>query len=179
MKSTLMLGAAVMLAIASRPAPHATPPPHPSPLTDANVVAIFDAANMADIETSELAAQKGSSAETRNVGTQFASDHKALRQQCLDLAKRLNITSAMPQGDQSASEHTRAMAELKSKSGAAFDQAYAAHEVAYHQAVIDNVTQTLLPAIQNPELKTFVQNSAPAFQAHLQRAQELQKKVGS
>src|SRR5882757_6163571 len=168
MKSTLMLGAAVMLAIATRPAPRAATLSHSSPLTDANVVAIFEAANTADIETSELAAQKGSSAETRNLGTQFASDHKALRQQCRDLAKRLNITSALPDGDKGAADHAKAMADLRGKSGSAFDQAYASHEVMYRQAMIDNVTQMLLPAVQNPELKTFIQNSAPAFQAHLQ-----------
>jgi hypothetical protein len=33
--------------------------------------------------------------------------------------------------------------------------------------VIDAVTKTLLPAIQNAELKAFVAKIAPAFQAHL------------
>jgi putative membrane protein len=45
------------------------------------------------------------------------------------------------------------MAELKEKSGNEFDRAYAAHEVAFHQAVLDAVKGTLLPAIQNAELK--------------------------
>ncbi|HEY2823918.1 MAG TPA: DUF4142 domain-containing protein [Gemmatimonadales bacterium] len=179
MKPTLMLGAAVLLASATVPAQRAPTPPAPPALSDANVVAIFDAANTADIETSELAAQKGASADTRSTGSQFASDHRNLRQQGRDLAKRLSITGAMPDGDKSASDHARAMADLQGKTGAAFDAAYAAHEVTYHQAVIDNLTQTLIPAVQNPELKTFMQNAAPAFQAHLQAAQELQHKLGS
>ena len=114
MKSTLMLGAVVILAVAARPAHRVTPAP-PSPLTDANVVAMFDAANTADIETSELAVQKASSAATRDMGTQFANDHKTLRQQCRDLAKRLNITGAVPDGDKSAADHARAMQDLRGK----------------------------------------------------------------
>jgi putative membrane protein len=66
-----------------------------------------------------------------------------------------------------AAQHAQALAELKAKKGAAFDKAFLDHEIAYHQAVIDAVTKTLLPAIQNAELKAFVEKVAPAFQAHL------------
>jgi len=143
MKSTLMLGAAIILAAATdRPR---MPTGTDGALTDANAVAIFDAAKPRMSRPVSLPRRKGSSAETRNLGSQFATDHKALRQQCRDLAKRLNIVAALPEGDQGATDHTRAMADLRAKSGAAFDQAYAAHEVMYHQTVIDNVTQTLLP----------------------------------
>ena len=71
------------------------------------------------------------------------------------------------------------MATLRSKHGADFDRAYLAHEVAYHQAVIDAVNKTLLPAIQNAELKAFVVKIAPAFQAHLVAAENLQKKLAN
>jgi putative membrane protein len=67
------------------------------------------------------------------------------------------------------------MKELRGKSGAAFDRAYAKHEVEYHQAVLDAVKNTLLPAIQNAELKAFVEKVGPAFQAHLEAAKQLQK----
>lgn len=57
--------------------------------------------------------------------------------------------------------------------GEAFDRAFLENEVAYHKAVIDAVTTTLLPAIQNAELKALVVKIAPAFQAHMMRAQQL------
>jgi putative membrane protein len=50
--------------------------------------------------------------------------------------------------------------------------------VAFHQAVIDALKETLLPAIQNEELNAFVEKIAPAFQAHLEAAKQLQKKLG-
>lgn len=176
MKSPLILGAlAVALAIpASRR--QGTTPQAPA-LTDANIVAIFDAANTADIETSELAAKKGASKDVRDMGTQFANDHKAVRQQGRDLAKRLGVTPALPAGDQGAAAHARVMADLNAKTGAAFDKAYVDHEVAYHAAVLEAVTKTLLPAVQNAELKAFVTKVGPAFQGHLVHAQTVQKKI--
>ncbi|MEP6574046.1 MAG: DUF4142 domain-containing protein, partial [Gemmatimonadota bacterium] len=140
-------------------------PSTPSPvrshaaLTDANIVAIFDAANTADIETGNLAAKNGQSEDVRNLGKQFAEAHTTLRQQGRDLAKKLGVTPVLPAGDQGAAQHAEAMKMLKSKKGADFDKAYLAQEIAYHQAVIDAVTNVLLPATQNAELKAFEQKA--------------------
>jgi len=146
-------------------------------LTDANVVAIFDAANTFDIETGTLAATKASATEVRELGKQFAEAHRNVRQQGRDLARKLGITPMLPKGDQGAAQHEAAMKELKAKQGAEFDRGFLAHEIAFHQAVIDGVTSTLLPAAQNPELRKFIEGVAPAFNGHLQQAKAVQEKV--
>ncbi len=148
-------------------------------LDDPTIVAIFDAANTADIETGELAAKQGHSKEVRDLGAMFARDHRAVRQQGRDLAKKLGVTPTPPKDDKSAQEHAKVMAMLKAKHGEEFDKAYLAHEVAFHKAVIDAVNTTLLPAIQNAELKALVEKVAPAFQAHMMAAQRLQEKLAS
>jgi putative membrane protein len=51
------------------------------------------------------------------------------------------------------------------------------HEVAFHKSVIDAIQTTLLPAIQNKELKALVEKVVPAFQAHLMVAQGLEKQL--
>jgi len=180
MKSPFLFGAAVVLAAVALPTTrHQQGTTPQAALTDANIVAIFEAANTADIETSELAAKKGATKDVRDMGTQFAKDHRAVRQQARDLAKRLGVTPALPAGDKGAADHRAVMADLNAKTGAAFDKAYVDHEVAFHQAVLNAVTGTLLPAIQNAELKTFVTNVGPAFQGHLVHAQTVQKKLGA
>ncbi|MGQ0649571.1 MAG: DUF4142 domain-containing protein [Gemmatimonadaceae bacterium] len=148
------------------------------PLDDATIVAIFDAANTADIETGKLAAERGTVKAVREFGAQIARDHANVRQQGRDLAKKLGVTPTPPADDASARAHTAAMQLLRSKSGAEFDKAFAAHEVAYHSAVIDAITKTLLPAIKNAEVKALVEKVAPAFQAHLLAAQKLQRELG-
>ena len=144
---------------------------------DATIVAIFDAANTADIETGELAAKRGSTQEVRDFGAMLARDHKMVRSQGRDLAAKLGVTPTPPKDDAGAKAHAAAMKKLSSLKGTAFDHAFLQHEVAFHKSVIDAVTSTLLPAIQNSEVKDLVVKVAPAFQAHMIAADNLDKKL--
>jgi putative membrane protein len=146
-------------------------------LDDPTIVAIFDAANTADMETGALAEKRAASQEVRDFGAMLVRDHRMVRQQGRDLAAKLGVTPTPPKDDQSAQDHAAAKARLGSLEGAEFDRAFLRHEAAFHQAVLDAVTTTLLPSIENPELKALVQKVAPAFQAHLKMAQELEKKI--
>ena len=160
-----------------------TPPPAETatnpPLDDPTIVSTFDAANTFDIETSTLALEKSQNADVRALAQQFVDDHTAVRQQGRDLAAKLGVTPPDMSNSQLAQDHATAMANLRSKTGAEFDKAYAAHEVAYHAAVIRAVQNDLMPAIQNAELRALVEKVAPAFQAHHTAAQNLQTKLGN
>lgn len=151
-------------------------------LDDATIVAIFDAANTADIETGELAMKRGVSKEVRDFGAMLARDHKNVRQQGRDLAKKLGVTPTPPKNDASAKAHAAAMAALRATPSSKFDHAFLQHEVAFHKAVIDAINSTLMPAIKNAEVKDLVKKVAPAFQAHMIAAeamdQRLSKKAG-
>jgi putative membrane protein len=142
-------------------------------LDDPTIVAIFDAANTWDIEASTLGAQRTKNADVAKLAHMFVHDHTAVRQQGRDLAKKLGVVPTPPKDFPLAQSHTNAMATLKSTDAAGFDRAYLTNEVAYHKAVIDAINSTLLPAIQNAELKTLVVQVAPAFQAHMLAAQAL------
>jgi putative membrane protein len=148
-------------------------------LDDPTIVAIFDAANTYDIEASQLALKKSHTKAVRDQATQFMHDHTAVRQQGRDLAKKLGVKPTPPKENPLAPDHEKAMKELKGKSGAAFDKAYAAEEVRYHQQVLDAVKGTLLPAIHNAELKSFVEKVGPAFQGHLEAAKHLESELST
>jgi putative membrane protein len=145
-------------------------------LDDPTIVAIFDAANTWDIETGQIAVKKGSNKEVRDFGAMLARDHRMVRQQGRDLAKKLNVTPTPPQDFAMAKDHQLAVAKLNGLSGKEFDRAFLQHEVDYHKAVLDAVTTTLLPALQNQEVKDLVTKVAPAFTAHMQAAQNLLNK---
>jgi putative membrane protein len=149
----------------------ATSSPAPA-LDDATIVAIFDAANTWDVETGALAEKKGTTKEIRDFGAMLVHDHTMVRQQGRDLAKKLGVHPTPPKDFAMAKDHEAAMKTLRDAKGAAFDRAFLQHEVNYHKAVIDAVTGTLLPAIQNQELKDLVTRVAPAFQAHMIAAQQ-------
>ena len=155
----------------------ATPLPAQAPLDDPTIVAIFDAANTADIETGKLAAERGASTEVREFGAMLARDHQMVRQQGRDLAAKLGVTPTPPAGDQAAKDQAATMARLGALRGAAFDRAFLQYEAKFHADVIAAVKSTLLPAIQNAEVKALVVKVAPAFEAHRVMAVELEKKL--
>lgn len=148
-------------------------------LDDATIVAIFDAANTADIETGGLGAKKGSTQKVRDFGAMLVKAHTGARQQGRDLAKKLGVTPTPPKNDPSAAQHVAAMKQLRALSGKAFDRAFLQHEIDYHKAVISAVQNTLLPAIQNAELKALVVRLAPVFQQHEQAAEQLLAGMGN
>lgn len=147
-------------------------------LDDATILAIFDQANSADIATGKVGIQKGQTEEVRALGRMVVADHTAVQQMGRDLAKQLGITPTPPAGDKSVEASAQAIAALQAKSAAEFDKAYLTHEIAYHQAVIDAIKGTLLPAIQNPQLKKLVLDVLPGFEHHLAATKAAAEKIG-
>jgi putative membrane protein len=175
--TTALAGLSAVLLIASPAGAQASPSSKPA-LDDPTIVAIFDAANTADIETGGLAAKRAHSKEVRDYAAMLVHDHTTVRQQGRDLATKLGVTPTPPADSSSARAHAQAMKELRAASGQKFDQVFLQHEVDFHRNVIDAVQTTLLPAIKNAELKAFVVKVAPAFQAHMIAAEQLQKSLG-
>ena len=149
----------------------------PAGLTDANIVAILDAANMSDSTWGAIAATKGTSADVRNFGKTMMRDHHALRKAGQDLAKKLGVTSQPPADDNSQADLQKNIDMLNSTAkGKDFDKAYIDHEVDYHKQVLETATKAMAAA-QNTELKNLIQQAAPTIQAHLNAAETIQKKM--
>ncbi|MEO6527995.1 MAG: DUF4142 domain-containing protein [Gemmatimonadaceae bacterium] len=146
-------------------------------LDDPTIIAIFDAANSWDMETGAIGAKKGTTADIRQFGAMLVRDHRAVRQQGRDLAKKLGVHPTPPKSFDMATQHAAALRSLRAKRGATFDRAFLEHEVAYHKAVIEAVTTSLLPALQNQEAKDLVTKVAPAFKAHMDAAHDKLEKL--
>ncbi len=149
----------------------------PAGLTDANIVAILDAANMSDSTWGAIAAVKGTSKEVREFGKTMMRDHHALRKAGQDLAKKLAVTPERPAGDnsQQALQSTSDMLNNTAK-GKDFDKAYIDHEVDYHKQLLETATKGMAAA-QNSELKNLIQKAAPNIEGHLNAVEAIQKKM--
>lgn len=172
-RSAIALAVGATLSLAS-PTVHAAAAQ--GKLNDPTIVAIFDAANTWDIESATLGEKKGTTKEVRDLAKMFVRDHASVRKQGRDLAKKLHVKPTPPKEFALAKTHADAMKQLRKLKGKAFDKAFLENEVAYHKAVIDAVNSTLMPAIQNAELKELVTKVAPAFKAHEDAAQNLLNK---
>lgn len=146
-------------------------------MTDANIVAYLDAANVADSANGKVASTKGTSKDVQAFGKMMMGEHHALRVQGQALAKKNNITPAPAANDTTKAHGEHTMATLNSTAkGAAWDKAYIDGEVAMHQSVLDNA-KAAHDATQNAELKTLLEKATPVIQKHLDRAKEIQGKL--
>jgi putative membrane protein len=152
----------------------------PTSLTDDNILGIYLQVNSFDIETALAGQAHGDSEAVRKVASHVAADHLAVRQQAYELAAQCKVAIVLPADRSSAAaEHSKMMTHLLSLSGAAFDKAYAEHEVSFHRAAIDAVRNVLLPASTCQPLKTHLNEVLPAFQHHLEEAEALKRTLDS
>jgi putative membrane protein len=171
-RSAVLAGVIVLIALSSHGAAAG------GKLDDATILAIFDQANAEDIFTGRLGAKYGNSEEVRALGRMVATDHVAVQQMGRDLARKLDIIPTPPDDDKSVMDYAKTVASLQSSAGPGFDKAYLRHEIAFHQSVIDAVKGTLLPAINNSELRNMVKNVLPGFEHHLAATKAVARKMG-
>ena len=136
-------------------------------LNDLEVAHAAYTADLIDIEYAKIALAKTKSAEVKTFAELMIRDHAAVNEGAGKLLKKLNVEAK----NNDFSKTLRAgadkkEAELKALNGEAFDRAYAANELAYHQTVNKIVGEIWLPAIQNAELKTFLGQALATFKIH-------------
>ena len=111
--------------------------------TDANIVALLDAANKADSAAGAVAARKATAADVKAFARLMMSEHHALRVEGQQLAKKLGVEPKPPERDPLAPYVAAEMKTLQSTpKGAEFDRAFLQHEFAFHKSVIDAVQST-------------------------------------
>ncbi len=147
-------------------------------LTDPNIVALLDEANMADSASGAYAVGKATNPEVKAFARLMMGEHHALRMQGKQLAQRLNVTPAPPANDPLKPAAEAGMAALKAApKGAEFDRTYIEQEVAMHKTVLD-LAEKAHDAAKNEELKKLIEQAKPVIEKHLEQAEEIQKKLG-
>ncbi|MGS0999577.1 DUF4142 domain-containing protein [Rhodanobacter sp. FW102-FHT14D06] len=160
------------LALAAGPAMQADAAA-PAP-NDAQIAHIAYTAGAIDVTAAKQALQKSHDPAVRAFAEEMARDHAAVNEQALALVKKLGVTPEDNATSQSlASAAAAEQAKLAALSGDAYDKAYAANEVAFHQTVNGALSGTLIPAAQNAELKSLLETGLKLFQSHQMHAEHL------
>ncbi len=142
--------------------------------TDPQIAHIAYTAGSLDVTAAKQALMKSKNKDVIAFANQMVKDHEAVNKQALDLCKKLGVT---PMDNDTSKALTKAAddkrAELEKLSGADFDKAYVANEVAYHKTVNGALETTLIPSAQNGELKSLLQTGLKLFQGHQAHAEHV------
>ncbi len=145
-----------------------------SSINDAQIAHIAYTAGVIDVTAAEQALQKTQNPQVRAFAEVMARDHAAVNDQALALVKKLGVTPQdNPTSQSLASNAADEQKSLGALSGSEYDKAYAANEVAFHQAVNDALADTLIPSAQNEELKALLETGLKLFQSHQAHAKQL------
>ncbi len=128
----------------------------------------------AEVELGKLAQQKAASPDVKSLAARLVTDHSKANQQLMSIAQQEGVKPPSGIGK----ENTELRSRLEKLNGQAFDRAYVQAQVKDHQKDIQYL-QRQADAVQNPELKSFIQQAEPVMQQHLQMAQQIENQMAS
>ncbi|MGC3937951.1 DUF4142 domain-containing protein [Roseobacter sp. EG26] len=145
-------------------------------LNDLEFAHIAYTADNIDIRYAHLALALSTNPEIHAFANTMISDHNAVNAAALELLDKLGATAQDNFFSQALNEGAEKIIDDFSKlRGAEFDAAYAANELAYHQTVNDLVENTMIPNIENAEVKALFQQGLDIFKVHETHAEMMVK----
>ena len=145
-----------------------------STMSEEHVIGLLALDASADSTVGSIGYARGSTREIKDFGIMISREHMALRRDALRIAADLNLgVGEPPAAPASAPAHLRAILD-SAAAGAAWDRAYLDLAVAQHEASLENLARAYA-ATKSPEIKSFIDRSAPIIQKHLEKAKRLQK----
>jgi putative membrane protein len=126
---------------------------------------------MTEVELGKLAASKSSTSDVKKFAQKMVQDHAQANQQLTAIARSKGL--AVP--TKLDAKHEAMVKELSSKSGAAFDSAYASHMAKAHTkavALFEAASQS-----SDSDLAAFAKKTLPTLQQHEQLANNLNASV--
>jgi putative membrane protein len=126
---------------------------------------------MTEVELGKLAASKSSTSDVKRFAQKMVQDHEQANQQLTAIAR----SKGLPVPTKLDANHEAMVKELSSKSGAAFDSAYASHMAKAHTkavALFEAASQS-----SDPDLAAFAKKTLPTVQEHEQLANNLNASV--
>jgi putative membrane protein len=127
-----------------------------------------------DIASADIALKKTHNTTVKAFANKIIRGSAVASRNALALLDKLKATPEVSDISASlAGAAAEKQQELSKLSGAAFDKAYAEHQLAYWVTVNGALETTLIPSMQNAELKRVLETSLALFKEHQKRAEQL------
>ena len=148
-----------------------------APLGDMDVANVIHEVNAGEIAAGEIAQTKATNAEVKAYAKEMVTAHRALDRKGAKITGATGATNAAIRDSVVNANEAMASRLQSASSGAEFDRAYIDGQVAGHQSTL-NFLQAAQNQVQNADLKQTITSAIPDVQKHLDRAKELQAKIG-
>lgn len=140
---------------------------------DQDFIANAAKGNRAEVTLGKMVASKTKDPSVRQFAQQMVKDHSAALNELTQLAQSKNIT--LPEG--LPDDATALQSKLSSASGKAFDKDYMDSMVDDHKKDISEFQDASQNA-KDPDVKQWAAKTLPTLQAHLEKAEQIDAKVG-
>jgi putative membrane protein len=130
--------------------------------------------NTLEIDAAKIALERSQNDDVRAFAEMLGKDHADAKDRLKDIADKQKVDfpkDVLP-------EHRSIEDRLKGLKGTQFDQEFVKDMVDGHQQAIDLFQQEANSG-QNDQLKGYAQSMLPSLQMHLDKAKQLQTKIGS
>lgn len=150
----------------------------PADLNDLELAHVAYTADNIDIQYAHLALAISTTPEIRTFANSMISDHEAVNEAALALLAKLGASPEDNFLSQKLTADSKGIIDNLSKlRGTDFDKAYAANELAYHQAVNGLMANAFIPNIENAEVKALFEKGLEIFLVHEGHAEMMVKAV--
>jgi putative membrane protein len=158
--------------------PPGTGAPVAGEMSDANIAAVASASNQGEIQSSNVALQKGENAQVKQFAQRMVDDHTRMEQEMSQLLQSKGVTPQdNAQSTQMKQAAQSAIQQMEGMTGRQLDSAYVAFQVQAHQATLQALETMLIPNAQDPQVKALLEKARPAVAQHLADAQKLQGSI--
>jgi putative membrane protein len=147
-------------------------------LRDGQILKVVDLANTGEVQQAQLAKSKATNPQVKQFAAMMIKDHSQANQKAMKLAKAAGVTEEeSPAAAKLELKASQTMDTLKAVGPSGFDAAYMSAQVEQHQAVLDMLSNTLVPSATNPKLKTELEATRTVVQRHLGHAMQIQETI--
>lgn len=141
--------------------------------TDRNFMRTAADANLAEIETAKMVAQKSTDPAVKDFANRMVTDHTQASQSLASVAEMSNVK--LP--TEPAANERNQKNELQTLSGAKLDDAYLRDELRGHKEAIAAFENEIKNG-QNQEVKNYAIETLPTLQDHIRIAEDIAGKLG-
>jgi putative membrane protein len=143
-------------------------------MSEGAVIGMLEQTHAADSALGALGASKGSVSEVKDFGRMIMREHRALRKDAGDLARKTGIVSESPRVPPDEPPTIIRDSLNAGTPGAAWDRTYLSYAIAMHESAMENSARALA-ATRQPDVKEFIVKSVPILQKHLDKARHLRR----